>query len=143
MSVACAGRRAGNCCAARRAAAARCFTRLALGEFTDMCIHVYTQKWFMTRTSREYLQFKTCAERKVYLRVVQRAAAVAYAGALFKTKPAIIMLLLLLLLILPQVEKAKCKLLDLEAKQSDDCDTSEGDDSHGPQTQVLRVTCDL
>jgi hypothetical protein len=37
---------------------------------------------------------------------------------------------------LSQVEKAKCKLLDLEAKQSDDCDTSEGDDSHGLQTQV-------
>ena len=35
-----------------------------------------------------------------------------------------------------QVEKMKCKLLDLEAKQSDDCDTSEGEDSHGLQTQV-------
>ena len=35
-----------------------------------------------------------------------------------------------------QVEKMKCKLLDLEAKQSDDCDTSEGEDSLGLQTQV-------
>ena len=37
---------------------------------------------------------------------------------------------------LMQVEKSKCRLLDLEAQQSDDHDTSEGGDSHGLQTQV-------
>jgi hypothetical protein len=58
-------------------------------------------------------------------------------------------ILFLLLTVCVQVEKVKCKLLDLEAKQSDDCDTSEGDDSHGLQTQVcvmcavLRVMCDV
>ncbi len=51
-------------------------------------------------------------------------------------------ILFLLLTVCVQVEKVKCKLLDLEAKQSDDCDTSEGDDSHGLQTQVcVHVLC--
>jgi hypothetical protein len=41
---------------------------------------------------------------------------------------------------LRQVEKSKCRLLDLEAQQSDDHDTSEGGDSHGLQTQVPSAT---
>ncbi len=48
--------------------------------------------------------------------------------------------MLLLIKTTLQVEKSKCKLLDLEAQQSDDHDTSEGGDSYGLQTQV-QPTC--
>jgi len=45
-------------------------------------------------------------------------------------------LLALPMLKMMQVEKAKCKLLDLEAQQSDDCETSEGSEGYGLQTQA-------
>ncbi len=52
----------------------------------------------------------------------------------------LMMLSMMIALTLMQMEKRKCKLLDLEAQQSDDHDTSEGGDSCGPQTQVPHVT---
>ena len=51
----------------------------------------------------------------------------------------VMVMMMTLSVTLRQVEKSKCRLLDLEAQQSDDHDTSEGGDSHGLQTQVPRA----
>jgi hypothetical protein len=89
---------------------------------------------------------KACKEEQ---RWRLQASATEYVVVVVMMLMIIIKIILLpLLTVCIQVEKVKCKLLDLEAKQSDDCDTSEGDDSHGLQTQVcagamLRVTCDV
>jgi hypothetical protein len=114
---------------------------------------IMTTKMIITITTTvmcDDLQVEACAPREVCVWVVQRQAAVEAAGK--QSHCTVLMLLLFsffmattrnrshdaafLIVACVQVEKMKCKLLDLEAKQSDDCDTSEGGDSLGLQTQV-------